>query len=163
MKRRQEVRGEERGVMIIDDFAHHPTAVRETLRALKLRYPGKRMVAIFEPRSATSRRKVFQQDYVEAFREADATFIAAPYDQSRIAAHDQFSSQQLVEDLVKCGRSAHLMASVEEGVTDVSRFSRNGDLVAVLSNGGFGGFIPKLLDALKSPQALAAAEISSQR
>jgi len=163
VKRRQEVRGEERGVMIIDDFAHHPTAVRETLRALKLRYPGKRMVAIFEPRSATSRRKVFQQDYVEAFREADATFISAPYDQSRIAAHDQFSSQQLVEDLVKCGRSAHLMASVEQGVVDVSSFSRNGDLVAVLSNGGFGGFIPKLLEALKTPQALASTEISSHR
>jgi UDP-N-acetylmuramate: L-alanyl-gamma-D-glutamyl-meso-diaminopimelate ligase len=149
VKRRQEVRGEVRGVTVIDDFAHHPTAVRETLRALRLRYPGKRMVAIFEPRSATSRRKVFQQDYVDAFKESDATFIAAPYDQTKIASDDQFSSEQLVADLARGGRTARLMASVEQGVSDVAGFSRDGDLVAVLSNGGFGGFIPKLLDALK--------------
>ena len=150
VKRRQEVRGEVRGVVIIDDFAHHPTAVRETLKALKLRYPGKRMVAVFEPRSATSRRKVFQKDYVEAFQEADATFIAAPYDQTRIAAQDQFSSAQLVQDLIELGKSAHLMSTVEQGIVDVSKFSKDGDLVAVLSNGGFGGFIPKLLEQLRS-------------
>lgn len=150
VKRRQEVRGEIRGVMVIDDFAHHPTAVRETIRALKLRYPNRRIVSVFEPRSATSRRKVFQKDYVEAFCEGDATFIAVPYDQSKIAATDQFSSDQLVSDLEGKGRSAYLMASVEEGVQQVSKFSRSGDLVAVLSNGGFGGFIPKLLEALKN-------------
>jgi UDP-N-acetylmuramate: L-alanyl-gamma-D-glutamyl-meso-diaminopimelate ligase len=150
VKRRQEVRGEVRGVIVLDDFAHHPTAVRETLKALKLRYPKRRIVSVFEPRSATSRRKVFQKDYGDAFCEGDATFIAVPYDQSKIAADDQFSSDQLVSDLVTRGRSAHLMASVEEGVEQVSKFSRSGDLVAVLSNGGFGGFIPKLLEALKN-------------
>ena len=108
------------------------------------------MVAVFEPRSATSRRKVFQKDYVNAFTEADAAFVATPYDQSRIAAHDQFSTQQLIEDLVRAGKAAHLMPSVEEGVSQVSKFSRPGDLIAVLSNGGFGGFIPKLLESLKS-------------
>jgi UDP-N-acetylmuramate: L-alanyl-gamma-D-glutamyl-meso-diaminopimelate ligase len=149
VKRRQEVRGEVRGVTVIDDFAHHPTAVRETLRALRMRYPGRRLVTVFEPRSATSRRKVFQKDYALAFGEADSIFIASPYDQTKIASDDQFSSAQLVGDLEERGKRARLMETVEAGVLEVARDSQKGDVVAVLSNGGFGGFIPKLLDALK--------------
>ncbi len=149
VKRRQEVRGEVNGVLVIDDFAHHPTAVRETLKALKARYPGRRLVAVFEPRSATSRRKVFQAAYAEAFDEADFAFIAAPYDQSRIPSDQQFSTDQLVEDMRSRGRDAHIMNTVEEGVLEVARRTRPGDVVTVLSNGGFGGFIPKLLTALR--------------
>jgi UDP-N-acetylmuramate: L-alanyl-gamma-D-glutamyl-meso-diaminopimelate ligase len=149
VKRRQEVRGEVKGVMVIDDFAHHPTAVRETLKALRARYPKRRMVAVFEPRSATSRRKVFQNDYALAFGEADATFIAVPYDQTKIAAGEQFSSDQLVGDIQSRGHQAELMATVEDGVVQVAKFAKSGDLIAVLSNGGFGGFIPKLLKALE--------------
>src|SRR6185369_6484722 len=104
VKRRQEERGEARGVLVIDDFAHHPTAVRETLKALRGRYPGRRLVAVFEPRSATSRRKVFQKDYGQAFGEADSIFIATPFDQSKISPADQFSSQELVQDLVDAGK-----------------------------------------------------------
>jgi UDP-N-acetylmuramate: L-alanyl-gamma-D-glutamyl-meso-diaminopimelate ligase len=148
VKRRQEERGEPGGVLVVDDFAHHPTAVRETLRALRGRYPGRRLVTVFEPRSATSRRKVFQKDYGDAFGEADLVFIAVPYDQAKIAADDQFSSQQLVDDLKRAGKSAELFSDVDSGVQDVARASRKGDLVAVLSNGGFGGFIPKLLETL---------------
>ncbi|MGK5081857.1 Mur ligase domain-containing protein [Bdellovibrionota bacterium FG-1] len=148
VKRRQEVRGEMNGVMVMDDFAHHPTAVRETLRALRMRYPSRRLVAVFEPRSATSRRKIFQKEYGVAFGEADSIFIMTPFDQSRIAADDQFSSAQLVDDLKAAGKTALLMESVEQGVLDVARDSKAGDLVAVLSNGGFGGFIPKLLEKL---------------
>ncbi len=150
VKRRQEERGEVRGVLVIDDFAHHPTAVKETLQALKRRYAGRRMTAVFEPRSATSRRKIFQKDYADAFSEADQVFIAAPYDQTKIQASDQFSSDQLVGDLAGRGKKAAVMPTVEEGVAAVARASQKGDLIAVLSNGGFGGFIPKLLDALKS-------------
>jgi UDP-N-acetylmuramate: L-alanyl-gamma-D-glutamyl-meso-diaminopimelate ligase len=150
VKRRQEERGEVNGVLVLDDFAHHPTAVRETLQALKLKYPKRRIVAVFEPRSATSRRKVFQKDYGQAFLQGDATFIAQPYDTSRIAAADQFSSEQLVNDLTELGHPAHLMSSVDEGVAQVTRFSKSGDLVAVLSNGGFGGFIPRLLESLRT-------------
>jgi UDP-N-acetylmuramate: L-alanyl-gamma-D-glutamyl-meso-diaminopimelate ligase len=150
VKRRQEERGEVNGVLVVDDFAHHPTAVRETLQALKLKYAKRRIVAVFEPRSATSRRKVFQKDYGQAFLQGDATFIAQPYDTSRIAAADQFSSDQLVNDLTALGHSAQLMPSVEEGVAQVTRFARPGDLIAVLSNGGFGGFIPRLLESLRS-------------
>lgn len=148
VKRRQEERGEVKGVLVIDDFAHHPTAVRETLRALRKKYAGRRLVTVFEPRSATSRRKVFQKDYADAFGEADAIHIAVPYDQTRIKPEDQFSSDQLVSDLVNGGKQAYLFNSVEEGVADIAGKSRSGDVVAVLSNGGFGGFIPKLLELL---------------
>ena len=150
VKRRQEVRGEERGVMVIDDFAHHPTAVRETLRALRLKYPGRRLVSVFEPRSATSRRKVFQSDFAKAFAEADQCWISVPYDQSKIAQDEQFSSDQLVADVQALGRTAGLMPTVDQGVKLVAAASQKGDLIAVLSNGGFEGFIPKLLKELKS-------------
>lgn len=134
--------------MVIDDFAHHPTAVRETLGALKQRYPGRRLMAVFEPRSATSRRKIFQKEYGVAFGAADAVFISAPYDQSRILEGDQFSSEQLVGDLKAKGQAAELMSTVDAGVERVAALSKNNDLVAVLSNGGFEGFIPKLLNRL---------------
>ncbi len=149
VKRRQEERATVRGVTVIDDFAHHPTAVRETLAALRARHPSRRLVAVFEPRSATSRRKIFQKDYAEAFDSADRVLIAAAYDQSKIASADQFSSAQLVEDLRARGRDARLMHSVEAGVRELASESREGDLIAVLSNGGFGGLIPKLVETLE--------------
>jgi UDP-N-acetylmuramate: L-alanyl-gamma-D-glutamyl-meso-diaminopimelate ligase len=148
IKRRQEERGEVRGVLVIDDFAHHPTAVKETLKALRAKYSGRRLVAVFEPRSATSRRKVFQKEYGEAFDLADEVMIAVAFDQSKIPADQQFSSQELVADLRAKGGAASCFSSVEEGVKWVAGSARSGDVVAVLSNGGFGGFIPKLLEAL---------------
>lgn len=150
VKRRQEVRGEVRGVLVIDDFAHHPTAVRETLQALKAKYEGRRLVTVFEPRSATSRRKIFQDDYARAFGAADQIFIATPYDQSKIPAAEQFSTSQLIDDMKKRGSNACEFSKVEEGIQLVVRAALAGDVIAVLSNGGFEGFIPKLLDALKS-------------
>ena len=150
VKRRQEERGTVNGVLVIDDFAHHPTAVRETLKALHSKYPGRRLLTIFEPRSATSRRKVFQKEYTEAFGDADETFIAIAFDQSKIPCDQQFSSQELVAGLREQGKSAQFFESVEEGVKLVAQAARPTDVVAVLSNGGFGGFIPKLLDALKA-------------
>lgn len=149
VKRRQEVRGEPRGITVIDDFAHHPTAVKVTLEALRRKYAGRRLLAVFEPRSATSRRKVFQAQYAEAFDSADGVFIAAPHDQSRINEGDRFSSADLVRDLKARGRAADVFADVEAGVADVARQARPGDVVAILSNGGFGGFIGKLLERLK--------------
>ena len=149
VKRRQEVRGEPRGVLVIDDFAHHPTAVRETLRGLRSKYPGRRLIAVFEPRSATSRRKVFQSEYVQAFEESDLIWISSPFDQSRIDTSDQFSSETLVEDLKKRGKIAHLLQSVDLGVSELAKVVKKGDLIAVLSNGGFDGLIPKFLKALE--------------
>ncbi len=150
VKRRQEERGEPRGILVIDDFAHHPTAVRETLSALRMKYPGRRVIAVFEPRSATSRRKIFQTEYAQAFEQADHSFIASPYDQSRIPSEHRFSSLQLISDLEQRGKQATLFQEVEEGVAQVAKLARPGDLVAVLSNGGFGGFIPKLIEKLSS-------------
>ena len=152
VKRRQEVKGEVGGVLVVDDFAHHPTAVRETLRALRAKYPTRRLVASFEPRSATSRRKVFQNDYAVALGEADLIYIAAPFDQSRIAVADQFSSETLVEDLQRAGKKAQVFQTVQEGVRVVAAAAQPGDLVAVLSNGGFGGFVSKLLELLRGAE-----------
>ena len=149
VKRRQEERGEVKGVLVIDDFAHHPTAVRETLNALAMKYPNRRLLTVFEPRSATSRRKVFQKEYTEAFDASAQTFIAVAYDVSKIPADQQFSSQELVSGLIERGNQAGFFESVEEGVNQVAKSAKAGDVVAVLSNGGFGGFIPKLLEALK--------------
>ena len=150
VKRRQEIRGEYKGVLIIDDFAHHPTAVKETLKALRQRYPKRRIVTVFEPRSATSRRKVFQNDYLRAFSESDLTLIATPYDQSKIPEGDQFSSEELVQGLNKSGRKSFGFENVDDGVKALTKECRDGDLVAVLSNGGFGGFIPKLMEQLRT-------------
>ncbi|MBS1958523.1 MAG: UDP-N-acetylmuramate--L-alanine ligase [Bdellovibrionales bacterium] len=149
VKRRQEERDEVRGVLVIDDFAHHPTAVRETLKALKQKYQGRRLIAIFEPRSATSRRKVFQKEYTEAFDDADEALIAIAYDVGKIAADNQFSSQDLVAGLTERGRKAACFSDVEQGVTMAASHAKKGDVIAVLSNGGFGGFIPKLIEQLK--------------
>jgi UDP-N-acetylmuramate: L-alanyl-gamma-D-glutamyl-meso-diaminopimelate ligase len=148
IRRRQEERGEPGGVLVIDDFAHHPTAVRETLAALADKYSGRRMLAVFEPRSATSRRKVFQKEYTEAFDRADEIFVAVAYDQSKIPVDQQFSSQELVEGLRARRKTADFFDTVDEGVNRVASRARPGDVIAVLSNGGFGGFIPKLLEQL---------------
>jgi UDP-N-acetylmuramate: L-alanyl-gamma-D-glutamyl-meso-diaminopimelate ligase len=150
VKRRQEVRADIGGVLVIDDFAHHPTAVRETLAALKTQYSGRRLVAVFEPRSATSRRRIFQKEYAKAFQSADRIWVAPPYDQSKIEASQQFSSDELVRDLKYAGKQANRMPSVDEGVVLVSKESQSGDVIAVLSNGGFDGFIPKLIEQLKN-------------
>jgi UDP-N-acetylmuramate: L-alanyl-gamma-D-glutamyl-meso-diaminopimelate ligase len=161
VKRRQEVRGEPGGVTVIDDFAHHPTAVRETLAALRLRYGGRRLWAAFEPRSNTSRRAVFQADYARAFDEADLVVIAAPADLSRIGPEERFDPEHLVRDLRARGVEAFLVPApppgdpapaetIARGV--VARIAANAapsDVVAVLSNGGFGGVHDRLLAALE--------------
>jgi UDP-N-acetylmuramate: L-alanyl-gamma-D-glutamyl-meso-diaminopimelate ligase len=149
VKRRQEIIGRPSNITIIDDFAHHPTAVRVTLQALREKYPGRRLIAVFEPRSATSRRKIFQEAYGHAFQSANLVYIAAPYDQSRISADDRFSSDELVQDLKQGGVTAAVFREVDEGVAQVAQAARAGDVVAVLSNGGFGGFIPKLIEKIK--------------
>ena len=161
IKRRQEVIGEIGGVTVLDDFAHHPTAVRVTLNALRLRFGGRRIWAIFEPRSSTSRRAIFQKEYAEAFGASDIVVIAPPYDQTRIATEERMDAGQLVDDLHANGSEAFLWGGAPEGVEDwnASRSAQSiadqvitnvqsEDVVAVLSNGGFGGLHQKLLSAL---------------
>jgi UDP-N-acetylmuramate: L-alanyl-gamma-D-glutamyl-meso-diaminopimelate ligase len=149
IRRRQEVIGSPGDVTIVDDFAHHPTAVQVTLEALRQRFGGRRMWAVWEPRSATSRRAEFQEAYAAAFDAADQIIIAPPYDQSRLADDDRFSAEQLVHDLTARGREAITLPDVESIVATLAARAHPHDVIAVLSNGGFGGLHRKLLERLE--------------
>jgi UDP-N-acetylmuramate: L-alanyl-gamma-D-glutamyl-meso-diaminopimelate ligase len=146
--RRQEVRGVKAGVTVIDDFAHHPTAVRETIRAIRGSYPSRRLVAVFEPRTNTSRRRIFQSEYPAALGEADLVIVREPPDLAKIAAEDRFSSQQLAADLQGAGRSAYYFPNTEDILDFLHRELRTGDVVLIMSNGGFDRIHQRLLDSL---------------
>lgn len=148
VKRRQEILGEPGGVLLIEDFAHHPTAVRETVKAVQGKYKGRRVFSVFEPRSATSRRKIFQKDYVDAFSNCDEVLLAQAFDQSKIDSSDRFSVDELIADLKKNGRSAAAFDSADAIVADLKKRSKSGDVVLVMSNGGFDGIYQKLTKAL---------------
>lgn len=147
--RRQQVRGVVGGVRVIDDFAHHPTAVRVTLEALRKKYPKGRLWAIFEPRTATSRRSVFQDEYVKSFDHADVVVIAKPFDQRKIPEGERFSASQLVEDMKRRRENVHYLAEIEEILDFVKGNVQKDDTLAVMSNGGFGGIQEKLLKSLE--------------
>jgi UDP-N-acetylmuramate: L-alanyl-gamma-D-glutamyl-meso-diaminopimelate ligase len=150
VRRRAEVRGLERGVTVIDDFAHHPTAVRETLQALKQKYSGQRLIAIFEPRSWSSRLAVFQEDYAHAFQTADYVIIASVFDKSIATEKGRvLDTEKLIEDIAAQGKPAHSIADADEIVLHLAPQLRAGDVVAVMSNGGFGGIHDKLLQSLR--------------
>jgi UDP-N-acetylmuramate: L-alanyl-gamma-D-glutamyl-meso-diaminopimelate ligase len=149
VRRRQEVRGVEAGVTVIDDFAHHPTAVRETIRALKEKYAGRRIIAVFEPRTNTSRRAVFQHAYPEAFLAADMVMVRETPDPEKAPPGDRFSSQRLVDDLMALKMDAACFPDAGAIVDALVSLCREGDVVAVLSNGAFEGIHERLLSALK--------------
>jgi UDP-N-acetylmuramate: L-alanyl-gamma-D-glutamyl-meso-diaminopimelate ligase len=136
-------------VRVYDDFAHHPTAVAETIAALKLAHPARRLWAIFEPRSASSCLKVFQRDFADAFEGADEV-VVAPVFRATLAEDRRLSPAELVAELAERGRSAHALASTSEIVSHVAAHARPGDLIVVMSNGGFDGIHDKLLDALRA-------------
>lgn len=148
VKRRQEILGHPGGVCVIEDFAHHPTAVGMTIDAVQERFADKNVYAIFEPRSATSRRSVFQKDYFNALKNANTVLIAKPYDQSKIKEDDRFSSHKLVEDLKADGVDAMETESNQEIVDIVKQRATLGDAVLIMSNGGFGGLYNQLIKAL---------------
>ncbi|GIL18409.1 MAG: UDP-N-acetylmuramate--L-alanyl-gamma-D-glutamyl-meso-2,6-diaminoheptandioate ligase [Oligoflexia bacterium] len=153
VKRRQEVLGEPGGVLVIEDFAHHPTAVRETIKGIVAKYPGRKLFAVFEPRSATSRRKVFQKDYVEAFKQADQILIAEAFDQGKIDTENRFSSAELAQDLTREAKRAQAYPGADSIVADLVKSSRKGDLILIMSNGGFDGIYTKLISALEARSA----------
>ena len=149
VKRRAEVRGERRGVVVIDDFAHHPTAVRETLRALRAKYTQRRLVAVFEPRSWSSRLAVFQNDYADAFETADYVVIADVFDSKKVTEKGRaLDTVELIESISKQGKPALALPGADEIVLHLSPILQSGDVVAIMSNGGFGGIHEKLLTAL---------------
>jgi UDP-N-acetylmuramate: L-alanyl-gamma-D-glutamyl-meso-diaminopimelate ligase len=147
VKRRLEIVGTSRDVVVYDDFAHHPTAVAETLSALRNAQPGRRIWAIFEPRSASSCRRVFQDDFARAFSAADEVVIASIF-RSSLPEHERLSEDQLVADLARGGTSARHLPDVATIVSEVAGAAKPGDLIVVMSNGGFGGIHRKLLEAL---------------
>jgi UDP-N-acetylmuramate: L-alanyl-gamma-D-glutamyl-meso-diaminopimelate ligase len=148
VRRRQEVVGEFRGVLVIDDFAHHPTAVRETVRAIRDRYPDRRLVAVFEPRSNTSRRKVFQQEFASALAGADRVILAGVFGAEKVPEAERMSPEGVVASIRAAGRPAEYVPEVDAIVADLAGTCRAGDLVLLMSNGGFGGIQEKLRTAL---------------
>ena len=134
---------------MIEDFAHHPTAVKETVKGIQQKYPKRKIFAVFEPRSATSRRKVFQKAYVEAFQLASEILLAKPFDQSKIEEADRFSTAELIADLKTSGKVATEFANADAIVEDLKNKAVAGDLILVMSNGGFDGIYTKLLNTLK--------------
>jgi UDP-N-acetylmuramate: L-alanyl-gamma-D-glutamyl-meso-diaminopimelate ligase len=149
VKRRQEVRGMVDGVTVIDDFAHHPTAVRATLDGLKKSRPGNRLVAVFEPRTNTSRRSIFQQEYARSFTSADIALIREVGTDKPVAEDDRFSAFQLADDLNRLGGSAAAFSDTGEIIARLVDIARPGDIIAVLSNGGFDNIHERLLEALR--------------
>jgi UDP-N-acetylmuramate: L-alanyl-gamma-D-glutamyl-meso-diaminopimelate ligase len=149
VKRRMEVRGEPRGITVIDDFAHHPTAITETLRALRVRYPGRRLWAMFEPRSNTTRRAVFQNELPRALALADRVVLTQVARADQLAPGEGLDPAKVVADVQALGPEADYLADVDAIAALAADQARPGDVIAVLSNGAFGGLIPKLLERLQ--------------
>jgi UDP-N-acetylmuramate: L-alanyl-gamma-D-glutamyl-meso-diaminopimelate ligase len=147
VRRRMQLRGTARGVAVYDDFAHHPTAIAETLAGVRSAYPDRRIWAIFEPRSATSCRKIFQTEFARAFEAADRVLLP-PIFRSTLPDEQRLSVEQLVTELKASGKDARHLPGVDAIVDVVGREARQGDLVVVMSNGGFDDIHQKLLDGL---------------
>ena len=154
VKRRQEVRGSVRGITVIDDFADHPTAVGGSIEALRARYPQGRLLAVFEPRTNTSRRKIFQREYAEALRAADIVVVLEVPDEPIYSATGEvtelFSADELVSTLVESDCAADSFSSVDAIVSYIGEIARPDDTVLVMSNGAFGNIWEKLLSAFAS-------------
>jgi UDP-N-acetylmuramate: L-alanyl-gamma-D-glutamyl-meso-diaminopimelate ligase len=148
VKRRQEVRGVASGVTVIDDFAHHPTAVDRTLAAIQGSYPGARLLVAFEPRSNTSRRNLHQEEYGRSFGSAAAAWLLRPAPTDRVPEAERLDVDRLAADITRRGVPAVASASVEEIVAGIAKQARSGDVVVGMSNGAFGGIWTKLLEAV---------------
>ena len=148
IKRRMEVRGIAGGVIVVDDFGHHPTAIRETLRALRIKYPREKIWAVFEPRSNTTRRNVFQSELAGAFADADGVVISEVARLEQISPEERLNPAKLMEDLKGAGKNAAYLPDVDSIVAHMAKNAEGGDVICVFSNGGFGGIHGKLLERL---------------
>lgn len=148
IKRRQEIRGVKNSITVMDDFAHHPTAVRETVKAVKPYVNSGRLIAVFEPRTNSSMRDVFQDVYPSSFDHADIVCIRKPPLLKKIPKHQRFSSEKLVEDLIYAGKSAHYFSDTKDIISFLVKETMPGDLVLVMSNGGFDNIHENLLKSL---------------
>ena len=147
--RRQELRGEEKNVKVIDDFGHHPTAIAATIGALKQRYPDSKIWAIFEPRSNTSRRNLLQSELEDSLSQADGVFISEVPNPEKVPDGELLDVESVIENLSSRGKEAFIGLSSDDIVNKLIPLTSSGDTIVVLSNGGFGGIHEKLLDALK--------------
>ena len=148
IKRRQEIKGEKRGVLVLDDFAHHPTAVRKTIQAVRDKYKTRRLIAVFEPRSNSSRRNIFQERYALSFDRADLVLIPEPPLMEKIPLEERLSSRELVEELKRRGLKAAYSPDTDHLLEEIIRQSREGDLILFMSNGPFDNLPQRLLDRL---------------
>jgi UDP-N-acetylmuramate: L-alanyl-gamma-D-glutamyl-meso-diaminopimelate ligase len=148
IKRRMEVRGIAGGVTVVDDFGHHPTAIRQTLRALRIKFPEEKIWAIFEPRSNTTRRKVFQAELAGSFADANAVIVSEVARLEQLAAEERLNPEKLMQDLEAAGKNTAYLPDVDSIVAHVAKNVQGGDIVCVFSNGGFGGIHGKLLERL---------------
>jgi UDP-N-acetylmuramate: L-alanyl-gamma-D-glutamyl-meso-diaminopimelate ligase len=148
IKRRQEVKGIVGGVTIIDDFGHHPTAIRETLKALRLRYAKEKIWAVFEPRSNTTRRNVFQDELAASFADANAVIVSEVARLEQISAEERLNPEKLMADIKASGKEAEYLPGADVIVAHLAQHALGGDVVVVFSNGGFDGIHGKLLTRL---------------
>ena len=149
VRRRMEVRGTVAGVTVIDDFAHHPTAIQQTVKAVRSRYPRARLWAVVEPRSATMRRRVSEAELLRAFTDADEIVVADVYAPEKLPLGQRLSSERVVEGLKAQGKSARFLPNADAIVETCSPMARTGDVFVVFSNGGFDNIHEKLLEAMK--------------
>ena len=150
IRRRMEIRGKGRGVTVVDDFGHHPTAIRETIKALRLKFPGQPLWAVFEPRSNTTRRNVFQVELASALAAADRVVVAEVARLEQLPAAERLDPARLMGDLRAAGIPAQYMPNVDAIVEHVAQSARDGDVVCVFSNGGFDGIHTKLIEKLNA-------------
>lgn len=148
VRRRQEFLGEEGGVVLVDDFAHHPTAVRETLKALRRRFPGRRVLAVYEPRTQTSRRAVFQKQYAEAFEGADLVLCSRLFRAEAVPERERFRPELWEQDMRRAGRKAHYIPDIKDLETFLVEHARPGDLLVFMSSGDFEGLPARVLSRL---------------
>ena len=150
IRRRMEIRGEIKGITVIDDFAHHPTAIRETLKALGRRFPDGRIWAIFEPRSNTTRRNHFQTELAEALSLAKQVLVAEIARLDQVPPEERLNPEQLMEDIRSKGTDAYYLPTANDIVSHIIPLTQPGDILCVLSNGGFENIHQKLLDELNN-------------
>jgi UDP-N-acetylmuramate: L-alanyl-gamma-D-glutamyl-meso-diaminopimelate ligase len=148
VRRRQEVRGTVRGVTVIDDFGHHPTAIAQTLRGLRRQYPGRRLWAVFEPRSNTTRRAVFQHELPKALGEADGVVLAKVARLEQLPEENRLKPELVVSDIAAMGKPAFYEPGVDEIIARLRGLAAEPDLIVIFSNGGFGNIHERLLAEL---------------
>ncbi|NBR70765.1 MAG: UDP-N-acetylmuramate:L-alanyl-gamma-D-glutamyl-meso-diaminopimelate ligase, partial [Proteobacteria bacterium] len=148
VRRRLEVRAEAKGITLVDDFGHHPSALRESIAALRAKYPGRRLWALFEPRSNTTRRGIFQNELAQSLSAADGVYIAEIARKDQIDPQMRLDPKKIADDIRKAGRESFYLPGPEEILKDLLPRLKTGDVVAVFTNGSFGGLVEKLSVAL---------------